>query len=152
LLETGWEELALARELGFATTYLPGITTMQAMGCDLIPVTHRGLSAAILTMRAGSAGTALLPDLALALQTNSTVVIYQAVPYVEEIAKLYRFFGKENAPAAVIQNFCTAREKLVFTTVGELAGTTRQHRLGAQGLVVIGEVTRLGKRVVPESF
>src|SRR5690606_25667532 len=151
LLESEWEELALAREFGFETTYLPGITTMQTMGCYHIPLTHRGLSEGILTIRAGSAGTALQTELSLALQTNSTVVIYQAVRYAAEIAKLYRFFGKENTPAGVIQDFFMAREKLVFTTVGELAGTVRQHRLSAQGLVVIGEVTELGKRAVPES-
>src|SRR5688500_8871908 len=39
----GFEEILFARSIGFQTHYIPGITSMQAVGLEDIPLTHRNI-------------------------------------------------------------------------------------------------------------
>ena len=43
----GFEEIMFARQHGIAASYIPGITSMQAVGLDDIPLTYRTLSESI---------------------------------------------------------------------------------------------------------
>src|SRR5580698_9534008 len=43
----GMEEILFAREQGIPASYIPGITAMQAIGLDDIPLTHRNVSESV---------------------------------------------------------------------------------------------------------
>src|SRR5690606_32011689 len=75
----GFEEWTVARQLGVDVAYVPGITSMQGIGMLDIPLTHRGTSEGIWVLTGMKSDGSMASDLSLAVQSNSTVVIYMGI-------------------------------------------------------------------------
>ncbi len=139
----GFEELLFARRHGFDVQYVPGISSMQAIGTCGIPLTHRGVSDGVWAVTGTKSDHALSGDVALALQSRSTLVIYMGMNKLDTIATLYTLHGAGDTPAALVQEATTPRQKVVYTTASRLADAAYESRLTHPALIVIGEVTQL---------
>src|SRR5690606_40655100 len=100
----GFEEILFARQHGMKTHYIPGITSMQAVGFEDIPLTHRALSEGIWVVTGTKKDGFLSDDLELALQSKATVVIYMGMKKIEDIAATYVKTGNGDMPAAIVQH------------------------------------------------
>ncbi|MBE8722106.1 uroporphyrinogen-III C-methyltransferase [Sphingobacterium pedocola] len=139
----GFEELLFAEKLGIEVQYVPGISSMQGAGFHHIPLTHRGVSDGVWTLTGTKKDGRLSSDLQLAIQSNSTVVIYMGMKKLDEIARTYVMCGKGDTPAAILQHVTLPAQREVVCKVGDLLKASRDNGLSHPAIIVIGEVVRL---------
>ncbi|ALJ00225.1 uroporphyrinogen-III C-methyltransferase [Rufibacter tibetensis] len=139
----GFEEMLFAREHGIEAHYIPGISSMQAIGLEDIPLTHRSVSEGIWALTGTKKDGSLSSDLLLAMQSNATVVIYMGMKKAEEIAHTYCTAGNGHIPVAVIQHVSLPHQKAVKGLVKDLPALIQEHQLTHPSLIIIGWVVEL---------
>jgi uroporphyrin-III C-methyltransferase len=140
----GFEEILFARAHNIATHYIPGISSMQAVGFDDIPLTHRLVSEGVWMLTGTKKDGSLSQDLRLALQSNATVVVYMGMKKLTEITATYEQTGNGDMPAAVVQQASLAHRKVVKGKVQDLTRLVHEHQLTHPAIIIIGRVVALG--------
>ncbi|MEO8884547.1 MAG: uroporphyrinogen-III C-methyltransferase [Mucilaginibacter sp.] len=141
----GFEEILFARENGITTHFIPGISSMQAVGLEDIPLTHRAVSEGIWVVTGTKKDGTLSGDLRLAMQSNSTVVIYMGMKQLGQIADTYIDAGNGNMPAAIIQHASLPKQKMVKGLVKDIAQMAESKQLTHPAIIIIGPVVDLYK-------
>jgi uroporphyrin-III C-methyltransferase len=136
----GYEEILFARQHGIATSYIPGITSMQAVGLDDIPLTFRTLSESIWVLTGTKKDGSLSGDLKKAMNSKATVVIYMGVKKLPEIARTYVEEGQGEMPAAIVQYASLPNRKVVRGSIKDLPALVQQHQLTHPAVLIIGPV------------
>jgi uroporphyrin-III C-methyltransferase len=139
----GFEEIIYAREHGIRTTYIPGITSMQASGLYDIPLTFRNISESIWVVTGTKKDGSLSADLQLAIQSKATVVIYMGMKKLPEIANTYIEKGCGDMPAAIIHYASLPYNKLAKGLVKDLPQIAAEKHITHPALIIIGHVTAL---------
>lgn len=139
----GMEEIQFARDQGIMVSYIPGITSMLALGLEGISLTHRDLSESVWLLTGNKKDGTLSEDLALAMRSRATVVIYMGMKKLETIANLFISEGLGLLPAAIIQNASMETCKKVLGRVKDLERMASDGGLHHPALIVIGEVLTL---------
>ena len=81
----GFEEIQFAEAFNIETAYVPGISSSIAVaGLSGIPVTHRGSANSFWVLTATNSKGELSPEIKLAAQSNSTVVILMGLSKIKE--------------------------------------------------------------------
>ncbi len=140
----GFEEILYAREHGIATHFIPGISSMQAIGFYDIPLTHRAVSESVWIVTGTKKDGTLSNDLKLAMQSNATVVIYMGMKKMAEIAATYVEAGRGDTPAAIIQHASLPHSKNAKGKVKDLLALAESKQITYPALIVIGNVVGLG--------
>lgn len=139
----GSEEIEYAEAHGVHTAVVPGISSALAVPASLnIPVTARGISESFWVVTGTTKAGEISRDVALAAQSNATVVILMGLGKIKEIMSLFQMHGKSETPVAVIQNGTLPSQKNVVGTVSNIAGLATLERVGPPAIIVIGEVVR----------
>ena len=140
----GHEEVVYAASFGIPTTVIPGISSCIAVP-ELagVPVTRRGLNESFWVLTGTTRSGQLSPDIALAAQSSATAIILMGMRKIRAIADLFAKAGKENTPVLVVQNGSLPNERKIIGTVDNIADLVEQEKMGAPGIIVIGEVVRL---------
>lgn len=139
----GFEEIIYARSKGIKTSFIPGITSMQAAGFEDIPLTHRAISEGIWVVTGTKKDGSLSADLRLAMQSNATVVIYMGMKQLPVIADTYIKENKGNTPAAIIQHASLPHQKSVRGMIKDMPALAGKHQLTYPSIIIIGQVTDL---------
>ena len=139
----GFEEILFARENGIKTHFIPGISSMQAVGLEDIPLTHRAVSEGIWVVTGTKKDGTLSGDLRLAMQSNSTVVIYMGMKQLDQISTTYIDAGNGDMPAAIIQHASLPKQKMVKGSVKDLAKLAESKQLTHPAIIIIGPVVSL---------
>ncbi|RZA02895.1 MAG: uroporphyrinogen-III C-methyltransferase [Sphingobacteriaceae bacterium] len=139
----GFEEILFARENGIKTHFIPGISSMQAVGLEDIPLTHRAVSEGIWVVTGTKKDGTLSGDLRLAMQSNSTVVIYMGMKQLDQISGTYIEAGNGDMPAAIIQHASLPKQKVVKGVVKDLAQMAESKQLTHPAIIIIGPVVDL---------
>lgn len=139
----GFEEIIYARQHGIATHYIPGITSMQASGLEDIPLTHRLVSESVWMVTGTKKDGRLSADLACAMQSNATVVIYMGMKKLAEIALTYVTAGKGDTPAAIIQHASLPKQKSAEGMAKDLVTIAAEHQLTYPAIIIIGDVVNI---------
>ena len=141
----GEEVLALAKA-GLCFEIVPGITSaLAAPAYAGIPVTHRGLvtSFAVVTGHEDPAKPESTTDWA-ALARIPTLILLMAVKHMADICtKLLQAGLAPDTPAAAISWATTDYQRVLRTTLGDLAETIVMNKLPTPAVIVIGEVAAL---------
>lgn len=140
----GFEEILFARQQGIVTHFIPGISSMQAIGFEDIPLTHRSVSESVWIVTGTKKDGSLSSDLRLAMQSNATVVIYMGMKKVADISETYITAGKGETPAAIIQHASLPQRKVVKGLVKDLPELAEDKGITYPALIVIGDVVALG--------
>ena len=140
----GFEEVLYARQQGINTYFIPGISSMQAIGFEDIPLTHRAVSEGLWVLTGTKKDGSLSNDLRLAMQSNATVVVYMGMKKAGEIADTYIQAGNGHIPAAIIQHASLPHKKTVKGQAKDLPNMISQHQLTHPALIVIGWVVDVG--------
>ena len=143
----GFEEILFARQQGMKTHYIPGITSMQAVGFEDIPLTHRALSEGIWVVTGTKKDGFLSDDLELALQSKATVVIYMGMKKIQEIAAAYIKTGNGDMPAAIVQHASLPHKKVAFGKAADLPEIAAKNQLTHPAIIIIGKVVSVGSVV-----
>ncbi|WP_324671449.1 uroporphyrinogen-III C-methyltransferase [Hymenobacter sp. GOD-10R] len=141
----GFEEMLFARSHNIPAYYIPGISSMQAVGFEDIPLTHRVVSEGVWMITGTKKDGTLSNDLRLAMQSNATVVIYMGMKKAEEIAATYQQAGRGDVPVAVVQHASLPHRKSVVGQVKDLPSLILDNHLTYPALIVIGWVVAVGR-------
>jgi precorrin-4/cobalt-precorrin-4 C11-methyltransferase len=142
------EQFARLREAGVTYRVIPGVTAAFAASAALgleytLPEVCQTL---IITRAAGRTPTPELEDLAFLARHRAAMAIYLSAGLADQVAgALAPHYGRD-AAAAVVYRASWPDEKILFTTVGDLARDMAEAGVDRQALILVGEaVTRLQK-------
>ena len=101
----GHEEMAFAKKHGIEVQIVPGITSAVAVPeMEHIPLTTRGINESFWVITGTNSNLDFSKDIILAAQSSATVVILMGITHLQSITEIFSQHGKQNTPAAVIQN------------------------------------------------
>ncbi|RUM28647.1 MAG: uroporphyrinogen-III C-methyltransferase [Aquifex sp.] len=137
----GGEEVLFLREKGIEVEVIPGVTSfLGASASAEIPLTIRGISSSFAVISGH-------PNRKIDWNVYSkidTLIVLMGVKRRREIAKkLIEAGRKESEPVAFIENATTTQEKIIFTTLKELASNPPE--VNPPAVMVIGDVVRTSK-------
>lgn len=139
----GAEEIEYIEAFGIPTELIPGITSAIAVPASAgIPVTKRGISESFWVVTGTTSAGELSKDLALAAQSTATVVVLMGTKKLGEIVQVYRKFGKNDLPIAIIQSGTTREEKIVAGYISDIEQKAKEAQAEAPAIIIIGEVVR----------
>jgi uroporphyrin-III C-methyltransferase / precorrin-2 dehydrogenase / sirohydrochlorin ferrochelatase len=140
----GGEEVLACAKAGVPVTVVPGVTSsIAAPALAGVPVTHRGVAHEFTVVSGHVApehGDSLVDWAALA-RLRGTLVILMGLKNLPRIAERLIAEGKPaDTPAAVIQEGSMASERVLRSTLGEVAVAVAEAGLKPPAVVVVGEV------------
>ncbi len=140
----GYEELDCAASYNVPVAVIPGISSSIGVpGLQQIPVTHRGLSESFWVITGTTTNGEISEDIYQAANSKATVVILMGLKQLSKIVEVFKAAGKQQLPAAVVQNGSTATEKLVISTVENIVAKVKEEGIQAPALLIFGEVVSL---------
>lgn len=139
----GFEEILFARDNGIEAHYVPGITSMQAVGLEDIPLTHRNVCESIWIVTGTKKDGTLSDDLRLAIKSKATVVVYMGMKKLREIATVFIEENAGNTPAAIIQHASLPKQKMGRGEVEDLEKIAEDKKLTHPSIIVIGSVVNI---------
>ncbi|GAB5470971.1 MAG: siroheme synthase CysG [Rhodospirillales bacterium] len=146
LFGRGGEELLFLRAAGIPVEVVPGITAaLGAAATAEIPLTHRGLAQAC-TLLTGHASDGE-PDLDPAqLAAGGTLAIYMGLSVAERLAQRIMAAGRPGAtPVAVIERASWPDQRDHYGRLDELGALIRREAVTGPALLIVGEVTAIGR-------
>ncbi|MES2201983.1 MAG: uroporphyrinogen-III C-methyltransferase [candidate division FCPU426 bacterium] len=143
----GGEEALVLEKAGVPFEVLPGVTSgVAALAYAGIPLTHRSLAtAAVFVTGQERSGKPLSAATLRALaKLDATLVFYMATAHADRVCKaLIRAGRPPKTPAALVHKGTLPGQKVVTSTLRDLASSMAAANLGAPGLIVIGKVVGL---------
>jgi len=138
----GEEAMTLARA-GIPFRIIPGVTAgLAALAAASIPATLRGINRAVIF--AAGHGAEEDFDWAPLARTGQPIVLYMVMHNLERIVAAMLEAGlATGTPAAVIISASTPKQRVLVSTLENLAGDARAQKLEPPAIVVIGEVVKL---------
>lgn len=143
----GFEEILFARAQGIDAYYIPGITSMQAVGLEDIPLTHRNVCESIWVVTGTKKDGSLSEDLKLAIKSKATVVIYMGMKKLKEISQVFIEEHAGELPAAIIQHASLPKQKMGKGMVEDLEKIATDNHLTHPSIIVIGQVVDIKNSV-----
>ncbi|WHT17953.1 SAM-dependent methyltransferase [Crossiella sp. CA-258035] len=139
-----------AQKIGLEVEIIPGVSALSAAaasaGRELSPFADS--APVVLTRPEGDTGA--LPDGAKLRELaahGGTMAVALSAARTEQLVEELRAGGyAEDTPVVVAYKTSWPDELLVQTTLGELAGTVKEHKLWRQTLFLIGQVLRPGSQ------
>lgn len=140
----GYEELDFAQAFDIPVSVIPGISSAIGVpGLQQIPVTHRGMAESFWVITGTTTSGEVSADLYEAANSNATVVVLMGLKKLSKIVEIFKAAGKQNLPAAVIQNGSGENEKLIVGLVETIEDLVAQENIKAPVLLVFGKVVSL---------
>ncbi|MGR3811105.1 uroporphyrinogen-III C-methyltransferase [Jiulongibacter sp. NS-SX5] len=139
----GFEEMEMVEKYGVEVELVPGISSSVAVPCLAgVPVTKRGVSESFWVLTGHTKSSQLPEDMYLAARSNATVIILMGMSKLAEICQVFIDAGKEDLPAAIIQEGSTDRERMVVGEVGTIAEKSKKEGVSNPAVIVFGETVK----------
>jgi uroporphyrin-III C-methyltransferase len=139
--------LALA-SAGVPFRVIPGVTAgLAALAAASIPATIRDINRALI-FAAGHGPDDDEFDWAPLARTAQPLVLYMVMHNLERIADaLVRGGRAPETPAAVIVGATTSAERILVSTLSQVAEAVREQRFEPPAIVVVGEIVNIRERL-----
>jgi uroporphyrin-III C-methyltransferase len=138
----GGEEAMTLAAAGVPFRVIPGVTAgLAALASAGIPATLRGTNRAVIF--AAGHGEEEQFDWAPLARTGQPIVLYMVMHHLERIAASLMQAGLDGkTPAAVIASATTPKERILVSTLGEVAAAARDGHFDPPAIVVIGDIVQ----------
>ena len=147
------EEIEVARQAGIPVEIVPGISSALAVpAMQMIPLTNRGIAESFWVTTGTTRSGDISSDIKLAAQSSATVIILMAMSKLEGIMDIFKEYGKQDTPVAIIQNGTTAEEKWVIGSVKNITFKAEFESISNPAIIVVGEVVRLHPSLLKEKL
>ncbi len=151
----GGEEALACVSAGVAVQVVPGVTSAIAVPAYAgIPVTHRGVTQdfSVVSAHLDPSEPGATPDWAALASGAGTLVLLMAVAHLERISAELIKRGRDAAtPVAVVQEGTTKRQRVLISSLGNVAAQVAAEGFGSPAVVVVGEVVRLRDQLAPQA-
>lgn len=148
----GVEEINFVTERGIPASYIPGVSSVNSIGLSGIPLTDRNSADGYWVITGHKKDGSLSADIALASQSNSTLIILMGMSKLAEIEAIFSLQGKTDIPVGIIQHVSTKNEKMAVGKVGSLVSLAADNQLKNPAVIVIGEVVNALKNGFGEAL
>jgi uroporphyrin-III C-methyltransferase len=144
----GGEEAMTLAAAGVPFRVIPGVTAgLAALAAAAIPATLRGTNRAVI-FAAGHGysnnGAEEEFDWAPLARTGQPIVLYMVMHHLERITASLMQAGLSGAtPAAVIASATTPKERVLVSTLAELAAAAQAQKFEPPAIVVIGDIVNM---------
>jgi uroporphyrin-III C-methyltransferase/precorrin-2 dehydrogenase/sirohydrochlorin ferrochelatase len=143
----GGEEALACVAAGVPFEVVPGITSAVAVPALAgIPVTHRGITqdVAIVSAHLDPSHPGATVDWDALANGPGTLVLLMAVAHLDRVAEeLVKRGRAAGTPVAVISDGTTPRQRVLVSTLAEVAADAERERIRPPAVVVVGDVVRL---------
>jgi len=143
----GFEEVQACAAAGVAVTVVPGITSaFAAPAAGGVPVTHRGVAHEVVVISGHVApdDPRCLVDWPSVGRLRGTVVLLMAVERIAAFADSLLKHGRApSTPAAVIQDGTLRSQRMLRTTLAEVAAQVHSQGVRPPAIIVVGDVAAL---------
>ncbi len=143
----GGEEALACVQAGVPFEVVPGVSSAVAVPAVAgIPVTHRGITQdfAVISAHLDPSHPGATVDWAALATGPGTLVLLMAVGQLEQITRELVKRGRDAAtPVAVICAGTTPRQRVLTSTLGEVAAEASAQDIAPPAVVVVGDVVRL---------
>ena len=138
----GEEALTLARA-GVPFRVIPGVTSgLAALAAAGIPATLRGINRAVIFAAGHGAGEDF--DWTSLARTGQPIVLYMVMQNLERIVAAMIEAGLAgDTRAAVIASATTPKQRVLVTSLAQLAADAREQKFEPPAIVVIGEIVKM---------
>ena len=147
----GGEEAAALAAADIPFRVIPGVTAgLAALAAASIPATLRGVNRAVIFAAGHGADENF--DWAPLARSGAPIVLYMVMHNLERIsAALIEAGLAPDTPAAVIASAATPNERILVSTLDQLAADVRKQKLEPPAIVVIGEIVNARTRLRGEA-
>lgn len=149
----GGEEALACRAAGVPWEVVSGVSSAIAGPAAAgIPVTHRGLATgvAFITGHEDPAKPASQVDWEALARFHGTLVFLMGVRNAPDICTRLVAHGRPGAtPAAIVQWATTPRQRILQTTLADLATDLAANDIGSPATIVVGDVAAVGRLLGP---
>ncbi len=143
----GGEEAAACVRAGVPFTVVPGVTSAVAVPAYAgIPVTHRGITQdfAVVSAHLDPSHPGATVDWESLARGPGTLVLMMAVAHLDLVAAELIKHGRDAAtPVAIVSDGTTPDQKVLISTLREVAADADTAGVSPPAVVVVGEVVRL---------
>jgi uroporphyrin-III C-methyltransferase len=146
----GGDEAMMLAAAGVPFRIIPGVTAgLAALAAAAIPATLRGVNQAVIFATGQGAAADEGLDWAELARTGQPLVLYMAMRNLETITTALLHGGLQpSTPAAVIVAATTADERIMVSTLAQVAAEARRRGLGTPAIVVIGAIVAARDRLL----
>ncbi|SCA57648.1 Uroporphyrinogen-III methylase [Candidatus Terasakiella magnetica] len=144
----GSEEAEYLLKHGISYDVVPGITAAAGCGAAArIPLTHRGMARSVRFITGHhKEGHGLDIDWASLADPEMTVVIYMGLKNLNNIvANMVQAGRAPDTPAAIVENGATDKQRIAYTTLGNLPTTRLEGNFKPPSLLIVGQVVEVAK-------
>ncbi|WP_304237736.1 uroporphyrinogen-III C-methyltransferase [Jiulongibacter sediminis] len=139
----GFEEMDMVKKLGIYVEIIPGISSSVGVPTLAgVPVTKRGISESYWVLTGHTKSGKLPKDMALAAQSNATVIVLMGMSKLSEICDIFSNAGKDKLPVAIIQDGTTERQKIAVAQVNSICDEVASKGLKNPAVIVFGETVK----------
>jgi uroporphyrin-III C-methyltransferase / precorrin-2 dehydrogenase / sirohydrochlorin ferrochelatase len=153
LFGRGGEEALACVAAGVPFEVVPGVTSAVAVPALAgIPVTHRGITqdVAIVSAHLDPSHPGATVDWDALAKGPGTLVLLMAVTHLEAVAEeLVKRGRAPQTPVAVISDGTTPRERVLVSTLTDVAADAAANGIRPPAVVVVGDVVRLRDLLAP---
>ena len=147
------EEIDVARHAGIEVAVIPGVSSALAVpAMQMIPLTNRAMAESFWVTTGTTRSGDISGDIKLAAQSSATIIILMAMSKLEAIMDIFREYGKQDTPVAIIQNGTTAAEKWIIGSVKDILFKAEFAGITNPAIIVVGEVVRLHPSLLKEKL
>lgn len=143
----GFEEFIACTQAGIPVSVVPGITSAFSVpALANVPVTHRGVTheVAVVSGHVPPDSDECLVDWDALAKLSGTIVLMMGVQRIRQFADVLLAGGRKgDTPVAVIQDGSTRRQRVVRTTLHDVADDITAEDIRPPAVIVIGPVAGL---------
>jgi uroporphyrin-III C-methyltransferase / precorrin-2 dehydrogenase / sirohydrochlorin ferrochelatase len=147
----GFEEVVACARAGVPVTVVPGVTSaFSAPAVADVPVTHRGVAHEVVVVsgHVGPRDPSSLVDWPALGRLRGSLVLLMAVAHIAEFAEVLREHGRPaRTPVAVIQDGTMRGQRILHSTLAEVADVVAAQGIRPPAVIVIGDVVALAEQL-----
>ncbi len=146
----GGEEAEALVEQGIEFEVVPGVSSsVVAPAYAGIPLTHRDYAASVAIITGHRAGDAEKPvDWVKIANAVDTLVILMGVESLSGIVqKMLKGGINANMPVAIVESGTCVKQRTLIATLGTITEEAKSHDIKPPSVIVIGEVSKLGRKL-----
>ncbi|MCH2582761.1 MAG: SAM-dependent methyltransferase, partial [Planctomycetes bacterium] len=127
---------------------VPGVSALCSVAISAgVPVTHREVASEVV-IRSGHAMKDDSEDEAEHPGRGTTFVYFMAVNRLAEVVEDLRAEGvEEDTPVAIVENGTLPQERVICSSLSEIAGEAATAGITPPALILVGEVVRLREQL-----
>jgi len=145
----GGEEIESLSAHGIPFEVVPGVTSASGAAAYAgIPLTHRDYAQSVTFVTGHLKDGSIALDWEMLARPAQTVVVYMGVVTAQALCQAFISHGRPGTcPAAVVENATMPSQRVLISTLDDLAREIEQQGIQSPALIIIGDVVKLAGKL-----